>query len=134
VAPTLQLDSRMVRLLLGLVLASGCVVGDPGPGTSGGGGGGGGGGGTGSGAADQLIDGGAGSAAATCTGAAYDPCTDSAQCTAGTCQLFNGSGFQVCTQTCTPGDSTTCPMQNGQPAQCNNMGLCKPLAANDCTR
>lgn len=132
----------MVRLLLGLVLASGCIVGESGPGTSTGGeeegsgdtGGGGGGGGTGGGTADQLIDGGAGTAAATCTGAAYDPCSAPGQCTSGTCQLFSGSGFQVCTQTCTPGDNTTCPMQNGQPAQCNNMGICKPAAANTCTR
>jgi hypothetical protein len=115
-------------LLVGLLAATGCIVGD------GGGGGGGGGGGDGDGKSDQLVDGGAGTAMATCTGAAYDPCSDPSQCSSGKCQLYQQSGFQVCTQTCTPGDSSTCPMQNGQAAQCNNMGLCKPAAANSCTR
>ena len=129
----------MKTILLGVMLVAGCIVGDPGGGTgsgSGGGGGGGNGGGGGGGQMDQLVDGGtgSGSGSATCTGAAYDPCNDNTQCTSGKCQLFSGSGFQVCTQTCTPGDSTTCPMQNGQAAQCNNMGICKPLAANTCTR
>jgi hypothetical protein len=123
----------MKTLLLGLVLAAGCVVGD-----SDGGGGGGdseGGSGTGGGTADTLVDGGVGSGgAATCTGAAYDPCNAAAQCTSGVCQNFAGSGFQVCTQACTPGDNTTCPMQNGLPATCNNMGICKPAAATSCTR
>lgn len=132
----------MLRFLVAGLLLGGCIVGESPSGGggggggegSGGGGGGGGGDGTGGGNADQLVDGGAGTANATCTGAAYDPCSDSSQCSSGTCQLYQQSGFQVCTQTCTPGDSTTCPMQNGQPAQCNNMGLCKPAAANDCTR
>jgi len=130
----------MKTLLLGLVLAAGCIVGDSGTGTGGGGGGGGtGGGGTGGGGgtADMLIDAGTGGGSGTgvaCTNAAYDPCTDNAQCTSNKCQLFSGSGIQVCTTTCTPGDNTTCPLQNGQPATCNNMGICKPLAANACTR
>jgi hypothetical protein len=130
----------MTTLLLGLLLAGGCMVGVSGRGTVGGGGGGvtgggGTGGGGGGGTADTLVDAGAGgSTGATCTGVAYDPCSDNAQCTSNRCQLFNGSALQVCTATCTPGDSTTCPMQNGQAATCNNMGICKPAAANLCTR
>ncbi len=130
----------MKTILLGLMLATGCIVGDPGGGSGSGGGSGGGGGnggGGGGGTQDTLIDAGAGSGSGSgvaCTNAAYDPCSDNTQCTSGKCQLFNGSGFQVCTQTCTPGDPTTCPQQNGQAATCNNMGICKPLAANTCTR
>ena len=123
----------MKSILIACVFAAGCTVGD----TGGGGGGGGSGGVTPDAAAAQVQadgggDGGAGGVA--CTGAVYDPCTDPAQCMSGRCQLFSQSGFQVCTQTCTPGDSTTCPAQNGQPAQCNGMGICKPAAANACTR
>lgn len=77
---------------------------------------------------------GSGSQAAACTGAAYDPCTDNTQCTSGNCKAFGGAGLQVCTVACTPGDNTTCPTQNGQPATCNNMGICKPAAANACSR
>ncbi len=130
----------MKTILLGLLLAAGCIVGDADSGTgTGGGGGGTGGGGTGGGGgtADTLVDAGVGSGSGTgvaCTGAAYDPCSDNTQCTSNKCQLFNGSALQVCTTTCTPGDPTTCPMQNGQAATCNNMGICKPAAANTCTR
>ena len=66
-----------------------------------------------------------------CTNAVYDPCTSNAQCTSMNCHLFMSDGFQVCTQACTPGDNTTCP---GVGASCNNMGICKPAAANNCTR
>lgn len=69
-----------------------------------------------------------------CTGAIYDPCTDNAQCMSGNCKLYMGSNFQVCTMTCTPGDNSSCPLQNGEPAICNNMGFCKPAAPNNCTR
>ena len=70
-----------------------------------------------------------------CNGALYDPCTGSAtQCQSGICQLYQQAGIQVCTQSCTPGNDATCPPQNGVPATCNNMGLCKPAAANACTR
>ena len=128
-------------VLCTLVLVAGCVVGDgaePGGGGGGGngdgagnGGGTGGGGGDGSGSGAATPDGGV---AAACTGAAYDPCTDPAQCTSGTCQLFEQAGIQVCTQTCTPGDPTTCPQQDGQAVPCNNQGICRPTAANACTR
>lgn len=129
----------MKTTLLALVVMTGCMVGDA---STGGGGGGGGGGdgegsgegnGSGSGQTNQDTPDG-GTAAAACTGAAYDPCTDGTQCTSGTCQEFAQAGIQVCTQSCTPGDATTCPMQNGMPQQCNNMGICRPAAANDCTR
>ncbi len=70
-----------------------------------------------------------------CTNADYDPCTDNTQCTSGNCHLFQQSGFQVCSPACTAGDNTTCPVDSsGANGQCNNMGICKPLAANDCTR
>jgi hypothetical protein len=128
----------MKALFVTILFAAGCVVGE-GTTTQGGGGGGGGGGdgdgsgsGSGSGSGMETVDGGA--ALPACTNAVYDPCTSAAQCTSGSCQLFQQSGFQVCTTTCTPGDNTTCPMQNGQPATCNGMGICKPNAANSCTR
>jgi hypothetical protein len=129
-----------------MVMASGCIVGDsgdPGGGTDEGGNTGGTGTGTGDGTGTGMGTGtgsgsgsgsGTGTTAAACTNAVYDPCTDASQCTSGTCQLFMQQGIQVCTTTCTPGDNTTCPMQNGQPATCNNMGICKPPAANSCTR
>jgi hypothetical protein len=68
---------------------------------------------------------GSGSAAA-CTGAVYDPCNPAAPaCMSGLmCKTFNGSSFSVCTQTC-----GTCPAGG----TCNNMGICKPAAPNNCT-
>jgi hypothetical protein len=140
----------MKRILLALMLVAGCVVGDvgtsgPGNGSSQGGGGSGpgsgsgtgsgSGNGSGSGSGQQAtVDGGVGGGLPACTNAAYDPCTTNAQCTSGNCKLFAAQGFQVCTQTCTPGDPTTCPQQNGVAAQCNNMGICKPAAPNACMR
>jgi hypothetical protein len=70
----------------------------------------------------------------TCTGAAYDPCTTATQCTSMNCHDYKGSMLQVCTEACTPGDSSTCPIDNtGSNGFCNNMGTCKPAAANSCT-
>src|SRR3954466_10517639 len=69
----------------------------------------------------------------TCTGAAFDPCTTNDQCTSANCHLYNGAGLQVCTQVCTVGDNSTCPVDaSGANATCNNMGMCKPIKANDC--
>lgn len=70
-----------------------------------------------------------------CTGAAFDPCTDNTQCMSNNCHLFMQSQFQVCVTACTPGNNTTCPVdKSGANGVCNNMGICKPAAPNDCTR
>lgn len=69
---------------------------------------------------------------AACTGAVYDPCTSNTQCMSGNCKLFSGDGIQVCTETCTPGGA--CPMAGSTAVTCNNMSVCKPPAANNCTR
>ena len=74
-------------------------------------------------------------AGATCTGAAYDPCTDNTQCMSGNCHLFAQQALQVCVTSCTPGDNSTCPLdKTGINGVCNNMSICKPAAANACTR
>ena len=80
----------------------------------------------------QLIDAPPG---ATCTGAAYDPCTDNTQCMSGNCHLYAAQSLQVCVTTCTPGNNATCPVdKTGVNGMCNNMGICRPAAANACTR
>jgi hypothetical protein len=66
-----------------------------------------------------------------CTGKAYDTCTSNTQCTSGNCRAFGSAGIQVCTQACSA--SMACPTQNGAAVSCNNMGLCRPTAANACT-
>jgi hypothetical protein len=83
------------------------------------------------GTADAAVDGAPGQA---CTNAVYDPCTSASQCSSGNCKLFEQQAIQVCTQACTPGDSSTCPQQAGVAVTCNNMGICRPQAANSCTR
>lgn len=83
----------------------------------------------------HLVDsgGGSGSSMRTCVGSAFDPCTTADQCSSMNCHLYNGTGVQVCTQACTPGDNTTCPVDaTGVNGTCNNMGNCKPAKANDC--
>src|SRR5690242_15353519 len=81
--------------------------------------------------AGTMTDGSAGGPA--CTGALYDPCTDSTQCMSGNCHLFNGAGLKVCTTACSA--STPCANDvTGAPGFCNNMGICKPVKANSCTR
>jgi hypothetical protein len=71
-------------------------------------------------------------AAPLCTGALYDNCTSSSQCTSGMCHLFSGE-FQVCTQPCTAGDDSTCPASaGGTSPKCNNRGICKPAVNNMC--
>lgn len=131
----------MRAAIVAILFAAGCIVGESTT-TQGGGGGGGGGGGDGDGMGDGTGNGNGnnmttpdgGMALPACTNAAYDPCTAPADCTSGQCQLFQQAGIQICTQTCTPGDPTTCPQQNGQPVPCNNMGICRPDAANACMR
>lgn len=75
----------------------------------------------------------AGSANA-CTNALYNPCTGVAQCTSGNCRMFNmpSPGIMVCTQACAA--NNPCPMQNGVAVECTNAGVCRPPAANNCTR
>jgi hypothetical protein len=71
----------------------------------------------------------------TCTGKVYDPCTDNTQCMSGNCHLYQAQGIQVCTQACTAGNNATCPLdKTGVNAMCNNMSICRPAAANACTR
>ncbi|MFN0247754.1 MAG: hypothetical protein ACKV2T_12780 [Kofleriaceae bacterium] len=76
----------------------------------------------------------AGGSGTACTNALYDPCTDPSQCMSGNCRQFNmpAPGIQVCTQACSAGNP--CPMQNGQPVECTNSMVCRPPAANNCTR
>lgn len=66
-----------------------------------------------------------------CTGLLYDSCTTNAQCASNNCKLFNGAALQICTQACSA--SVPCPAQNGVAVACNNMGVCRPNAANTCT-
>ena len=136
-APTLQFPTPMKTLLvLALAFAAGCTVGDsPTGGSTGGstGGGNSGGGAPDASTATGSNTGGGSNTAAACTGAAYDPCTDNTQCMSQNCKAFGGAGLEVCTVTCTPGDDTGC-LQNGVQGTCNNMGICKPPAANSCTR
>ena len=82
--------------------------------------------------ASGSADAGGGSA---CTNALYDPCTDNTQCTSGNCRAFNmpSPGIQICTQTCDA--NTPCPPPaGGATVQCTNAGVCRPTAANACTR
>jgi hypothetical protein len=81
----------------------------------------------------HLVDSAGSSDMRTCLGSAFDPCTTNDQCSAMNCHLYNGTGVQVCTQSCTPGDNTTCPVDaTGANGTCNSMGNCKPAKANDC--
>ena len=70
-----------------------------------------------------------------CTGLVYDSCDPNASnCTNGmTCKAYGSSGFSVCVPAqgmCTTGG---CPDQGSATVSCNNVGYCKPNAANaDC--
>lgn len=46
---------------------------------------------------------------AACDGSVYDFCDSGSDCQSGMCHLFQASGFQVCTTTCSPGDDSSCP-------------------------
>lgn len=70
-------------------------------------------------------------AANKCTGLLYDSCTANTGCMSNNCKLFSSAGIQVCTQACSA--SNPCPAQNGAAIPCNNMGVCRPNAANSCT-
>jgi hypothetical protein len=72
-------------------------------------------------------------AGALCTGAVYDPCVSSDQCTSQNCRLYNGSALQICTQVCSA--AIPCPNDaSGAAVACNQMGNCKPAVANNCHR
>jgi hypothetical protein len=76
-----------------------------------------------------------GSAGPMCTGAVYDPCVNPSDCMSMMCHFYMMSNFTVCTQACTPGDNTTCPLDaTGAHGFCNPMGNCKPAVANNCHR
>ena len=76
-----------------------------------------------------LVDGGA----TKCAGNVYDPCGSNGDCMSNFCHDYNGAGLTVCTMTCTPGDSSTCPLDTtGSNGFCNTMGNCKPAQANIC--
>ena len=66
-----------------------------------------------------------------CMQALYDPCNEEHDCDSNMCQLFNDANIQVCTQSCDA--DNPCPDDaSGNPATCNNRGICKPAVANDC--
>jgi hypothetical protein len=75
-----------------------------------------------------------------CTKAYYDLCTTEHDCdvamtgsTSGVCHYFMADNYMICTNTCTPGDNSTCPKDaSGTNGTCNMMGLCKPSAPNMC--
>lgn len=70
-----------------------------------------------------------------CTGELYDACLQEHECMLNNCRNFAADGFQVCTTACTAGDDSTCPKTfDGKTVTCNMMGICKPPAANACTR
>lgn len=71
------------------------------------------------------------SAARTCKGVAYDPCSNDDQCMSGNCHLFNDLGVSVCTVACTA-TAPCAPDANGNQPKCNMMGTCKPTVKNSC--
>src|SRR5215813_8460527 len=70
-----------------------------------------------------------------CDGSLYDPCLDEHDCMSMSCRFFMADNIQVCTMGCTPGDDSSCPKtSDGKQPTCNMMAICKPPAANSCTR
>lgn len=68
-----------------------------------------------------------------CTGALYDHCVSPSDCMSQNCHFYQQSNFTVCTQTCNA--SNPCPVDSsGTAGTCNNMGICKPSVANNCSR
>ena len=66
-----------------------------------------------------------------CTGAIFDWCATGADCMSNNCHFFEMNNFTVCTQTCSA--SAPCPAdKSGNPATCNNRGICKPAEPNTC--
>jgi hypothetical protein len=68
-----------------------------------------------------------------CTKALYDVCMTNADCMSGNCRFYTMGNFYACTQPCTVGMDTTCPLDSaGQQPKCNNEGLCRPTVPNNC--
>ena len=65
-----------------------------------------------------------------CAGQLYDGCASNDECDSGLCKLYSNRGVEVCTQTCSA--TNPCPTQSGVAVVCNNMGFCRPDAANAC--
>src|SRR4051812_7039830 len=103
-------DRHMIKAVLSLVLVLAACGGDDGQ------------------AAQPDAAGGGGPA---CTGALYDNCVNTTDCMSQNCHFYQQSNFTICTQACSA--SNPCPNDSsGQPGVCNNMGICKPAAANNC--
>ncbi len=67
-----------------------------------------------------------------CARTIYDPCETEHDCADTACRTVS-SGLQICTMGgCTPGDATSCPMQDGSPVTCGSDSLCTPPAATAC--
>lgn len=66
-----------------------------------------------------------------CARTIYDPCMSEHDCADTMCETLSAS-LQVCTQTCTPGDSS-CPMKDGEPVTCGSGGFCEPDSPTMCT-
>ena len=66
-----------------------------------------------------------------CTRATYDNCNSNADCDSANCHLFSQDAIQVCTQACSA--ANPCPNDsNGDPGECNNKGICKPIQNTVC--
>jgi len=53
--------------------------------------------------------------------------TGSTECDSGVCtNTFDMLGHSVCSQKCTPGDGSTCPVGADGTMKCNTKGYCKP--------
>ena len=66
-----------------------------------------------------------------CTGVIYDHCITEHDCMNMQCMPFQA--FMACTQQCTVGDDTTCPLQGTTAVTCGANAFCAPAAPNDCT-
>jgi hypothetical protein len=70
-----------------------------------------------------------------CTGAVYDSCADttgSTDCMDGfQCHYYQSAALTICVPTCSA--DNPCPDQGGNAVECNNMGICRPDMANNCS-
>ena len=66
-----------------------------------------------------------------CTGTLYDRCASEHDCSTANCRTFNAQMLEVCSAAC--GAANPCAADSsGAAGVCDN-GLCRPVAANDCT-